>query len=54
MPRFFKENFAAEPVLTGADASHIARSLRMRVGEQLTVCDSRGTDFDCVITALSP
>lgn len=54
MPRFFKENFAAFPVLTGADASHIARSLRMRAGERLTVSDSRGTDFDCVITAVTP
>ncbi len=54
MPRFFKENFALDPVITGADANHIARSLRMRVGEKLTVCDSKGTDFDCEITAVSP
>lgn len=54
MPRFFKENFENEPVITGSDASHIARSLRMREGEKLTVCDSKGTDFDCVITSVSP
>lgn len=54
MPRFFKENFASDPVITGPDANHIARSLRMRVGEKLTVCDSKGTDFDCEITAVSP
>lgn len=54
MPRFFKENFESEPFIEGADAAHIARSLRMRVGEQLTVCDSRGTDFECVIRGVTP
>lgn len=54
MPRFFKENFESEPFLSGPDANHIAKSLRMRVGEKITVCDSRGTDFDCTIDAISP
>lgn len=54
MPRFFKENFEAEPFIAGADAAHIARSLRMKPGERLVVCDSRGTDFDCVIDRVSP
>ncbi|MBQ3088693.1 MAG: 16S rRNA (uracil(1498)-N(3))-methyltransferase [Clostridia bacterium] len=53
MPRFFKEDFETNPFLEGADASHIARSLRMRVGEALTVCDSKGTDYNCVISAVS-
>ncbi len=54
MPRFFKENFEAEPFLDGADANHIARSLRMRVGEALTVSDSKGTDYACVISSVTP
>ena len=54
MPRFFKEGFKENPFLEGADANHVARSLRMRVGEALTVSDSKGTDFDCVITAVTP
>ena len=54
MPRFFKEDFEAEPFLEGADANHIARSLRMKVGEALAVSDSRGTDYNCVISAVSP
>lgn len=54
MPRFFKEDFESNPFLEGADASHIARSLRMRVGEELTVSDSKGTDYNCVISAISP
>jgi len=53
MPRFFKENFKDMPYIDGSDASHIARSLRMKSGEQLTVCDSAGTDFLCEITNIS-
>jgi len=54
MPRFFKEDFEENPFLEGADASHVARSLRMRVGEMLIVSDSRGTDFECVISSINP
>lgn len=54
MPRFFKEDFKENPFLEGADANHVARSLRMKVGEALTVSDSRGTDFDCLITSVTP
>ena len=49
MPRFFKENFKENPFLEGEDASHICRSLRMRTGEELTVCDLKGNDYLCVI-----
>ena len=52
MPRFFKENFENEPFIVGDDAAHIARSLRMRQGEKLVVCDSRGVDYDCTITSV--
>ena len=38
--------------ISGEDARHIARSLRMRVGEALTVCDGEGTDYDGVIEEL--
>lgn len=54
MPRFFKEFFEEEPVITGPDAAHIANSLRMAVGERLTVCDTRGYDYNCEILAVSP
>ena len=55
MPRFFLEN-AAGSVLTieGQDARHIACSLRMVEGDALTVCNGNGTDFECVLTAVSP
>ncbi len=49
MPRFFKEYFKDNPFIDGDDGRHIARSLRMRVGEKLTVCDTMGTDYLCEI-----
>lgn len=49
MPRFFKENFKAEPFIEGNDAKHISKSLRIREGETLTVCDGKGTDFLCAV-----
>ncbi len=39
--------------LTGEDASHIARSLRMKVGEKLTLCTPDGRRHECEITAFS-
>ncbi len=52
MPRFFvsKENINEEEriiSILGEDAFHIARSLRMAVGDDLTVCDGEGRDYDC-------
>ncbi len=53
MPRFFKEFFESEPFIDGDDAKHILRSLRMTVGEKLTVCDTKGFDYSCMISACS-
>ena len=53
MPRFFKENFENEPYIEGEDFVHISRSLRMRVGEKITVCDGSGTDFNCTIEEIT-
>ena len=53
MPRFFIDGpVTGDALITGGDAAHIRRSLRMRVGEPLTLCDGRGTDFDGVIAAV--
>lgn len=54
MPRFFKEDIAQEPALTGPDAAHAAKSLRVRVGEPLVVCDTHGLDYHCTVTAVTP
>ncbi|MDD3193781.1 MAG: 16S rRNA (uracil(1498)-N(3))-methyltransferase [Oscillospiraceae bacterium] len=46
MPRFYIDPPAGDFVtLSGEDARHICRSLRMAVGEALTLCDGAGTDY---------
>lgn len=53
MPRFFVEHANPEQIIiTGEDAHHIGRSLRMRTGEQLTVC-AEGMDYECEITRIT-
>lgn len=57
MPRFFvsKENINEEEriiSILGEDAFHIARSLRMAVGDGLTVCDGEGRDYSCRLTKI--
>lgn len=54
MPRFFIEAVSGDrAVITGADGAHIARSLRMRPGEKLTLCDGGGTDYICMIRRIA-
>ena len=38
-----------EIILDGEQARHIAKSLRMKKGDMLTVCDSSGSDYGCII-----
>ena len=38
-----------EIILDGEEARHIAKSLRMKVGDMLTVTDGSGNDFGCQI-----
>lgn len=48
MPKFFikKEDIADNHVtITGGDATHIAKVLRMEAGGEITLCDGEGTDF---------
>ncbi len=55
MPRFFMNTSLAAgctATIDGADAHHIAGALRMTVGEPLTLCDTRGTDYAATITAI--
>lgn len=50
MPRFFvsKEQICDGIVtIYGDDAHHIARSLRMAVGESITVCDMNTSEYEC-------
>ena len=48
MARFFinKDSITDNQLtITGNDAFHIARALRMAVGDELTVCDENGTEY---------
>ena len=58
MPRFFlpssciSDGFVS---ISGNDALHIARSLRMKRGEVITVCDAaQMTEFECELDSISP
>lgn len=56
MPRFFidsSEIAGDQIVLRGPDAEHISRSLRMRPGEHIVVCDTERIEYDCVIDAFT-
>lgn len=53
MPRFFSEHCDEHYCyIVGSDASHIAKSLRMQIGEELIVCDQKGTDYHCAIETI--
>ncbi|ADU28105.1 16S rRNA (uracil(1498)-N(3))-methyltransferase [Ethanoligenens harbinense] len=55
MPRFFTQDVdETHGCITGADAAHIARVLRMRPGDKLTVCDLAGSDYLCEILSAAP
>lgn len=56
MPRFFLQasNISDGIVtVTGDDAVHISRSLRMREGEHITVCDMQKIEYDCELIGFS-
>ena len=53
VPRFFvppSQIYDDEIVILGDDARHIISSLRMREGEEITVCDMNRRDYFCRIS----
>ena len=53
MPRFFTNVLDEDDLkITGDDARHIGRSLRMRIGEAVTLCCC-GIDYNCIISSIS-
>lgn len=53
MPRFFispEDTDGKNANILGEDAYHIARSLRMAVGDALILTDGLGKDYDCRLT----
>ena len=60
MPRFFiraeqitEENQSKTVVITGDDAHHISRSLRMAVGEKIEVCDMQKNVYGCTLSKIT-
>ena len=54
MPRFFTETInETKGTISGDEAKHIAKVLRMHAGEKLVACDCQGFDYDCVIDSLT-
>lgn len=52
MPRFFipKEQICEDTAtVVGDDLFHMGHTLRMKVGEEVTLCDEEGIEYDCVI-----
>ncbi len=50
MPRFFVDDPpVGEVTLAGEAGAHLVRSLRMRPGEEVTLCAGAGEDYRCVI-----
>ena len=53
MPRFFTNEIDENNItLTGSDAVHVGRSLRMKPGEPLTVCCG-GIDYNCEVSEIT-
>lgn len=56
MPKFFvsPEKISGDIITIDTDdTAHIKRVLRLGVGDTVTVCDSRGVDYDAEITEIS-
>ena len=54
MPKFFTEEKIEDVItLTGQTASHITKSLRMKLGDEVVLCDGKGWDYACIISAVS-
>lgn len=49
--RYFTQDIAAgRAALHGADAHHLARVMRAKLGEQVILCDGKGTEYTAEIT----
>ena len=54
MPRFFVDNVNGDFItLDGENAKHISRSLRMKIGDIITVSDGSANDYGCEIENIS-
>jgi 16S rRNA (uracil1498-N3)-methyltransferase len=57
MPEYFYASPASiedrQIIISGEEARHISRTLRHRKGDQITVVDGQGGEYQCAIAALS-
>lgn len=56
MPKFFaeQENITKTHIkLDGEEAKHIIKVLRMQVGDNITICDGAGTDYEASIESMN-
>ncbi len=55
MAWFFSKNVTGQHhIITGEDAHHISRVLRMKLGEGITICDENQVCHECTIESISP
>lgn len=55
MQKLFVEEVCGEKIVLNEEQSrHIAKSLRMKKGDMITVCNSKGSDFGCIIEETIP
>lgn len=54
MPKFFKPEIEGKEsiVLSDETAKHIAKSLRMKAGDEVVLCDGKGFEYGCIITQI--
>lgn len=56
MPRFFVSNSDIQNnsiTLGDENANHIANVLRLKIGDEITVCDGEGKDYICTLSSIS-
>ncbi|ROR30616.1 16S rRNA (uracil1498-N3)-methyltransferase [Mobilisporobacter senegalensis] len=56
MHRFYVENdqiHGKEIVITGQDVNHIRNVLRMKIDDEIIICNGQGKDFYCIINQIS-
>lgn len=53
--RYFTEDISGSDArITGPDAAHLARVLRVQPGARLLLCDGNGTDYDAEVVTAAP
>lgn len=57
MPWFFENDITQDSefyTITGENANHLEKSLRMKAGEEVTLCGSANTEYTCKIESITP